>query len=242
MDKPYLLIFMLVFLFGILLLNSSFKCLSIANNTSRFELLSLRDTTHIRPPLYRDSTLYSGYLGNLGPVRNLILNKKRIDSLLKRPLPIYYALSEKDKKDYILNVDQNAIKTPNDTVIFGKKYRVFSLPVKFTNYSKDTLKYLTMDCSWLDSYFTSNNRIEFVRQICFKNEPYVKIILPHQTWSVYIPIILNNDQNNFHRNFRIGISLQKFIKRSQLFDFDPFIYMLRPVTSNMIWSNEVVAP
>ena len=98
-----------------------------------------------------------------------------------------------------------------------------------------------MDCSWLDIYFTNNNKIEFAKQICFKNEPWIKIILPHHTESIIIPIILNKGQNNFNRNFRIGMSLQKFIDKSQLFDFDAFKYMLRPETGNMIWSNEVVA-
>jgi hypothetical protein len=244
MKKLCRLIFLFISISVIWVLNDSFKNTSVTNINDKLKPASLKDTlVKQKLPLYTDSaSYYSGYLGNLEPIRNQILNGKHIDSLLKRPLPIYYALTDKDKKKYVLNIDQNTIKKPGDTLIFGKKYLVTSLTVRFTNYSKDTLKYLSMDCSWLDSYFTDNKTIQFAKQLCFKNEPCVKTIPPHHTVNIYIPIVLKTNASHLSLKFRIGMSLEKFVNYKQFWDFDAFIYMLRPETTNIIWSNEVSIP
>jgi len=243
MKEPYLRIVLFTSLLIIWILNDSLKNPYIKNINYQFKQGFVTDTAiKSKIPLYMDSAFYySGFLGNLEPIRNQILNSKRIDSLLKTPLPIYYALTDNDKRKYVLTIEQHNIKKPNDTLIFGKEYMATSLPVKFTNYSTDTLKYLGMDCSWLDSYFTNNKTIEFKKQLCFKNGPSVKIIPPRQTVNIYIPIVLKKNANYLKLKFRIGMSLQKFIDYKQFWDF-PFTYMLRPETCNMIWSNEIQLP
>jgi|GEM_PF-1100857 len=193
-------------------------------------------------PLYADTTLYSGLMGNYEMIKSQILDSKRIDSLLKTPVPAYYALTKEDRKQYVFSIDQNAIKKAHDTTIFNNKELVINIPLKFTNYSNYTLKYLGMDCSWLDYFFTDNKSIEFVRQICFKNEPCVNTILPHHTIRITIPIVLKRNVKIIDRKFRIGMSLQKYIDHNDSWDFDPFKYFLRVETSNMIWSNQIQLP
>jgi len=225
---------------GTFLLNESSKA-SLVNKVKKITFIS--DTLiESKLRLYADTTLYSGFMGNFEVVRNQILNRKRIDSLLKTPVPLYYALTKEDRKQYVFSIDQNAIKKAHDTTIFRDKELVIDMPLKFTNYSDDTLEYLSMDCTWLDYFFTDNKRIEFAKQICFKNEPCVDTIPPHHTINIYIPIVLKRNVKIIDRKFRIGMSLQKYIDHNELWDFDPFKYFLRVETSNMIWSNQVQLP
>jgi hypothetical protein len=195
--------------------------------------------------MYEDSTLFSGYFGNFAdfpPVLRQMLDPKRIENHLKKPLS-YYQLTEKDKKNYVLSIDQKEIRTPVDITIRKKRYQYTSLPVKFTNYSADTLKYINMDCSWTDIYFTNNKAVQFEKQLCFKNEPHVITVLPGQTVIINFPVIMRPEERNSDQKFRIGMSVQKAIKR-QVHSIDdvpdfPFDYFLRPETANLIWSNEV---
>jgi len=170
------------------ILNTSFKKSSQVSVVNKLEIIDTINKSNL--PLYADTTLYSGFMGNFEVVRNQILNRKRIDSLLKTPVPVYYALTKEDRKQYVFSIDQNAIKKAHDTTIFRDKELVIDIPLKFTNYSDDTIEYLSMDCTWLDYFFTDNKRIEFAKQICFKNEPCVDTILPHHTINIYIPIVL----------------------------------------------------
>ena len=235
LKQTYLPIFLFVLLSVIWLFNESL----INPPTANIRSTSKDTIINFKLPLYKDTTLCSGYFSNYAQILNQLVNSKRIDSLLKSPLPTYYALTEEDKKDYILSINQKAIKAPTDTIIFGIKYSVTYLPVRFTNYSRDTLKYIDMDCTWLDCYFTNNNRVKFEQQICFKNEPYIYEIAPQHSLSINIPIVLNDNGSSLNQKFRIGISLQKYIDNSQLLNFDAFNYFLRSETSNIIWSNEV---
>jgi hypothetical protein len=222
------------------ILNTSFKKSSQVSVVNKLEIIDTINKSNL--PLYADTTLYSGFMGNFELVRNQILNGKRIDSLLKTPVPVYYALTKEDRKQYIFSIDQNTIKKAHDTTIFRDKELVINIPLKFTNYSNDTLEYLSMDCTWLDYFFTDNKRIEFAKQICFKNVPCVDTIPPHHTINIYIPIVLKRNVKIIVRKFRIGMSLQKYIDHNELWDFDPFKYFLRVETSNMIWSNQVQLP
>jgi len=242
--QPYLLILLFIFLSGIFVLNGSFKYSTDISCNIKTKLL--HDTLiKSNLPLYADTTLSSGYLGNFfdfQPVLNQILNRKRIDSLLKDKPPINYVLTNDDRKNYILNIDQKAIKKAIDIDFVKKKHHVAYLPLKLTNYSKNTLTYISTSCTWLDLYFTNNNRIKFEHQICFSNFPVVNTIYPQHTTTIYIPVLLNKDGSSINRKFRIGMSLQKFINNAQLVNFDMFKYMLRPETSNLIWSNEIKIP
>jgi hypothetical protein len=210
------------------------------NNTkSSFSKASIKtDTTKPRSILL-DSTYYSGYLGNLEPVKGQILDAKHIERVLKAPVPIYHPLTNKEKRGYTLKIDESAIKRPHDTVIFKKKCLVTYISLKFVNSLDDTLKYMSMDCSWLDCFFTNNSHIGFGKQLCYKNGPIVKSIAPHGSENIYIPIVVNKGLNFHNQKFRIGISLQKFIDRKQSTEFNLFTLLLRPETSNLIWSNEV---
>lgn len=197
------------------------------------------DTTKRIPTIF-DSSYYFGYMGNLEMIRNQILDNRHIQRVLSRPVPPYHALTAEDRTRYVLSIDQDAIKKPNDTTIFGKRYKVTHVPVKLTNSSGDTLKYLSIDCSWLDIYLTDNRDIEFAKQICYKNGTFVEVVLPHHIKIVYIPILLSSNTMNQNSKFRTGMSLQKFNEKSRYFDFDIFAYLLRPETRDIIWSNEVV--
>jgi hypothetical protein len=142
MKKPRHKIFLsiLFILLMVWMLKISFKKPSQVSVVNKLGIIDTINKSNL--PLSADTTLYSGYMGNFGLIQNQVLNDERIDSLLKAPVAICYKLTKEDRKNYIFSIDQNAIKKAHDTIIFRNKIQVINIPLKFTNYSNDTLKYL----------------------------------------------------------------------------------------------------
>ena len=174
------------------------------------------------------------------PIKELI--KKQNELILKKPLPIYYPLTSEDRKKYTLSISQNAIEKPRDTTVYGKKYVFTSFPLKLTNYGKETLKYINMSCSWEEIYKTGNSNMWVLGDVCDSNFPHVVTVGPQKSIAIKIPLVYVKGSVVSHIKFKMGMSLQKFIDDAQLFEFDPFVYLARPETSNLIWSNEVRIP
>ena len=65
--------------------------------------------------------------------------------------------SKPQGKGYILNIDQDKIERARDTIIHGKSFEFVSVPVELWNLTDDTLKYMTMTCSW-EVIFTINKK------------------------------------------------------------------------------------
>jgi hypothetical protein len=168
---------------------------------------------------------------------------------LREPWPIYYPLTKQDRKNYVLSIDQHKVakrdtlvykEKPNSYDLYKVKQSYISVPLKFTNYSNDTLKYLSMSCSWWEFYQVDVKGITIMADDCTKNIPHTVIVFPHKSLTINVP--LDYDKNLVHPNslFRIGMSLQKNIGGGQPDDADA--YLLRPETSNLIWSNPVKVP
>jgi hypothetical protein len=121
-----------------------------------------------------------------------------------------------------------------------KKYLFTICETKINNNSGDTLKYINMTCSWLDIYKVNNVNFGLVGQFCLGNYPEVRTVLPRQSSMFKIPVIAKVAAN-LPQKIKIGLSLQKYTGDNQFFSlFDPRELLMKPETSNMIWSNEVV--
>jgi hypothetical protein len=171
--------------------------------------------------------------------------------ILKKPLTAFFpSLTEKDKRKYTLSIDQSKIKQLKDTAIyemdtlrdkgFKRKYLFTICEMRINNNSDDTLKYISMSCSWLWLYRVNNVNFRVADQFCLKNVDEIRAVLPRRSSIVKIPVITDS-KTDFPKKIKIGLSLQKFTGSDQFFNFfDPRELMLRPETSNMIWSNEVM--
>ena len=160
---------------------------------------------------------------------------------LQEPLPDYYKLTKADRENYLLAIDQNRLKKPKDTILYKKKYTYILVPVNFINNSNEDLKYMSMSCSWLDYYQVNIKNIDIFSWNCNKNIPDLKTVAAHKSQVIFVPIIYNKAAVSKITRFKIGMSLQKYISKNQ-FGSDVYTYLLRPETSNLIWSNEIKIP
>ena len=75
---------------------------------------------------------------------------------------------------------------------------------------------------------------------CDANYPRIITVAPRKSAVINVPVIYVKGSLGNSKKFKIGMSLQKYLSREQLFQFDAYAYLLRPETSNLIWSNEVL--
>lgn len=171
-----------------------------------------------------------------------LTEKENRKLILTEPVPIYYHLTNQDRKNYILSIDQHKI-TKRDTPLYyqnKEKQTLLLIPLKFTNNSKDTLKYISMSCSWLEFYQVNFKGMAVWGDGCDKNIPSIIKVAPHTSRMMRIPVFYKREAIAKNSKFKIGMSLQKRISREQ--PDDAYTYLLRPETSNLIWSNEVKVP
>lgn len=73
-------------------------------------------------------------------------------------------LTASDRKNYVITIDQNKVWTLKYSLPKNNYYGkvVLFVPMKFTNNSNDTLKYMTMSCSWEEFYLTDRKEIATV--------------------------------------------------------------------------------
>lgn len=152
-------------------------------------------------------------------------------------------LTAQDRANYLLKIDQSKIGKPGDTVLYRRKYKVlykrkykvFNIPVKLLNLSNDTLRYLSVYCSWYDFFSIDNKKISILGWGCDSNIPIDKIVLPHKTGMYNIPVL--TDGTIINDKFRIGMNLFIINKENRNYSLN---YM-EPGdrAKNLIWSNEV---
>jgi hypothetical protein len=172
-----------------------------------------------------------------------LTEKERNELELKKPLPIYYHLTNQDRKNYTLSIDQHKITKGYTLLRYEKndEHTLLSIPLKFTNNSKDTLRYISMSCTWWDFYRVSIKGTEFwSNSDCTKNIPSKVIVPPHRSLITLVQIVYKKGAIATNTKFKIGLSLQKSISNEQTHDASA--YLLRQETSNLIWSNEVKVP
>jgi len=171
------------------------------------------------------------------------------ENMLKRPLPNFIPLTAGDRENLHLSIDQVNISPLRQTVFGGTKCFITDCLLTLTNNSNTTLKYMSMDASWWQIYTVDNKNFELGADPwdVFKNEPVVLELPPHKSVTRRVPILTLKDSFRGEK-LRIAMSVQQpwsdfYSSRLPFFDdlasFDPDEYMLRPVTQNLIWSNEV---
>ena len=254
MKKPY---FTIVFLLAVL--NSYGARLSIKLDTGKRVLALAKDNNPLKINLtsladFRsDSSFASAELIRTGwsdGIFNTSPNFYRHD--LASTIPAgFEELSVSDRQNFIISVNQDAIKQAKDTVCYYdlKLHRcVYTLvPVQLSNLSADTLKYVNMSCSWFDAFRTDKENIRLIPTAlmmeCWKNNPMVFQVPPHQQVTFNIPVYYLTDGLDSklfaNKSFKIGMSLYKYSEGKQL-PADIYTLTHKAKTANIIWSNEVV--
>ncbi len=101
-----------------------------------------------------------------------------------------------------------------------------------TNYSKDTLNYLSMSCSWTDFYSVNKKEFEIDGFECDNNIPRVITIVPGESRQEVLRLFnRKNLLDSKSTKFKVGINLIMTASTSN------FINKLK--IKNIIWSNVI---
>ena len=145
-----------------------------------------------------------------------------------------YLLTAQDRKSYALTVDERKI----NKVIrnnYRDKNRVYILiPVTVHNNSGDTLKYLSMNCSWQYYYHVDNSKFNVVMSSCDNNGPIEAVVPPYSSQSQALTIVYNKSSLKHVELFKIGLNVNRNVLLNATSGFRD---QLRRY--NIIWSNEV---
>jgi hypothetical protein len=150
----------------------------------------------------------------------------------------HFALTEQDKRNYTLSIDQHKIGKLCDTIYYKKHYGVIWINVKLFNHSNDTLNYINMTCGENEIYTTSNKDMINHGWACEYNVPHEVKLPPHRSSALSMPIfIAKNGQNNY--SFKIGMYICKYRNTNDMRAFEEFLIHQKFPSNCLIWSNEV---
>jgi len=182
-----------------------------------------------------------GYGQSLGlfsrPKGTHVTNLTAADSL-RRHSNIAYFTSFPTEGGFVLSVDQTKVEVLHGPLYDGAREYYVQVPVKLTNTSADTLRYLSMSCSWWDIYRTDNQKLNiFSPNICFKNSPITCLVPPHQF--VIRNIIVLVPKETASVIFKIGMTVQRKFENSLLKD-RILLSSITPADQHVIWSNYIL--
>lgn len=136
------------------------------------------------------------------------------------------AFGQMDNSKYILTIKQGKYEKINNQTYL-------SVPTTLTNNTDDTLKYLSMSCSWREFYCVDNDKMSVEQVICTKNGQIILTLLPHKSVDREIKLIIEQITDTSKLKFKIGFSLIK-VKNNLPYEFNEQEKM-----KNIIWSNTV---
>ena len=148
-----------------------------------------------------------------------------------------YVLTARDKMNYTLSIDQQQISKANIAVHDHKRYGQAFLPVKLTNNSNDTLKYISMTCDWDFLYQTDNKDIQVPRHSCYTNFNIIKKVPPHQSFTDNVRVDFQ-EKSSLKTRLKMSLYLKKYVDKKDM-EFPDRSAMNQ---ANFIWSNEIEIP
>jgi len=136
------------------------------------------------------------------------------------------------EKKYILILDAGSIVKLRDLVIKKKAYSMFRVSVKLLNNTKDTLKYISMSCSWNELFHLNDKNFYIFGWPCDTNFPIIRIILPYKTAAFSLPIVKEKGSADADK-LRVCMNLLISDKHNE------HLVLSIDKTGVLIWSNEV---
>ena len=150
-----------------------------------------------------------------------------------------HRLTEKDRQNYVLSINQSVIKlTPKPVYLFKQKADITcaAVPVKLENKTSKILTYTNMSCEWSIIYTTNNKNISIIGWPCDSNYPVLLKVAPHSASVVNLPVYFKKSGKK--QKFKIGMML--YANDDNILNFTS--YNLRAQSNSLIWSNEVTTP
>jgi len=150
-------------------------------------------------------------------------------------------LTATDRKNYVMTIDPIAVFMTKYSLPKDNDYNksVLFVPVKFTNNSNDTLRYLTMTCSWEEFYTTDNHEVAIIPgRNCDTNFPKDLILRPHKSIKLTVPVV----KIHGGKKFRIGMILIKVDQKNDSFYLIEKALSLSNKDKYTIWSNLIELP
>ena len=119
--------------------------------------------------------------------------------------------------------------------ISGRDGNNMSLKVTLTNNTPDTVKYVTWDCSWQESYSIDNDKWKIYVELCFKNGHTTISIPPYksETKTLELERVIGYTKSK-SLNFKIGFHFVP--PQAQLKNIPIKLEKLKP-NDLTIWSN-----
>ena len=162
----------------------------------------------------------SVYFDSLGLVQYVFDNKLGNDNIM----------GHTDTSEYILSINQGIIgRRGNQTYLI--------VPTILTNNTNDTLKYLTMSCSWQEFYFVDNDMLHVAYRSCLYDSPIALVLAPHKSVETKVKLWIGQLLDGTKIRFKLGFNLIK-VKSKDYKSLKKESWELRE-TKNILWSNSV---
>lgn len=124
-------------------------------------------------------------------------------------------------------------------VIDSRSGKSLSVKVTLVNNTADTVKYMSMNCSWQDFYSIDNDRWVIFGDLCCKNGPEIRSIPPYQTETSMLKLErVFGSVASKSSMFRIGF---RFVPPPLPLQQIPVKLEKSKPNATIIWSNEVWA-
>jgi len=162
-------------------------------------------------------------------------------------------LTDEDRHNYILNIEQRNISKFKDTMAYYidstatekndhrvkyKQFGVVTVPLKFSNNSDRVLTYTNYNCASDEIYQTNNKAVSLMRHFCTRNFPETITISPHKALILYIPMLFEKNVGMRSYRFKIGMALLGSHVDSFI-GFHDALPLFKRDPKYVIWSNEI---
>ena len=139
------------------------------------------------------------------------------------------AFGQADTSKYALTIKQGKYKK-TDTQTY------LMVPTTLTNNTNDTLKYLSMSCSWQEFYYVDNDKMSVDQVTCSGNDMIILTLAPHKSVGNEVKLVVGQITDTSKIKFKIGINLLKATKNENNVWNE---YKGQQETKNIIWSNTI---
>ena len=157
-----------------------------------------------------------------------MIGMKTILTIIIIAAVIVPSFGQADTSKYALTIKQSKYEKTGT-----KTYLVVHTTLK--NNTKDTLRYLSMSCSWREFYHLSNDNLSFEPWVCTKNGPIILILAPNESVDTELKLVVEKTTDTPILKFKIGLNLVEVKNNIQ----EVYNEYRKKNTQNIIWSNSI---
>jgi hypothetical protein len=106
------------------------------------------------------------------------------------------------------------------------------------NNTKDTLKYVSMSCSWYDVYSISHPKVSIKQDPCFKNIPVIISVDPETNAKTFFKVSLDGIEQGSREKLKLGFKLIQAQPSDDTTRLVETLYNTKN-TEAILWSNEI---